>query len=127
MKIKFLLIALVFGFLSCSTLSALESDPMKVGPDIYKLKFENERVRVMEVVFVPGAKIAMHSHPDHVTTLITAGTLRLSYPDGTTKEISGNAGDVFYIPAESHAAENIGTTEVKGIVVELKEAKPMTE
>jgi quercetin dioxygenase-like cupin family protein len=47
-------------------------DPLAVGPEIYKLKFENERVRVMDITFAPGAKIDMHTHPDHIT-VITQG------------------------------------------------------
>lgn len=102
-------------------------NPLEVGPDIYSLVFENDRVRVMQVTFKPGDKIAMHSHPDHVTTFVTEGTLRLFYPDGSSKDISGKPGDSVWIPAEAHAAENIGTTEVRGIVVELKEPKAEVE
>lgn len=117
LKLSFILL----GFVLCAGRIASAEDPLTVGPDIYKLLFENDRVRVMQVTFAPGAKIAMHSHPDHVTTLTTDGTLKLFYPDGTSKELSGKAGDAIWIPAESHAAENIGTTEVKGVVIELKE------
>ena len=98
-----------------------DGDPMAVGPDIYKLKFENERVRIMEITFAPGAKIGMHTHPDHIAVITQAGKLTLSYPDGTSKDLEGKPGDSFFIPAETHAAVNSGTTEVKGIVIELKE------
>lgn len=121
MKKIFLLTLLLFILALGAGRIALAQNPLEVGPDIYKLVFENERVRVMEVSFQPGDKIAMHSHPDHVTTFVTEGTLKLFYPDGSTKDISGKPGDSFWIPAETHAAENIGTTEVRGIVVELKE------
>jgi len=125
MKNRFcLIVPVVFGLLFLQTSLSLADDPLTVGPDVYKLKFENDRVRVMEIAFVPGAKIATHSHPDHTATFVTAGTLKLTYPDGTSKDISGNPGDTIFIPAETHAAENIGTTEVKGIVVELKESRP---
>lgn len=123
MKKLFPLIILLLSILSVSRI-ALAQNPLEVGPGIYTLLFENERVRVMQVTFQPGDKIAMHSHPDHVTTFVTEGTLMLTYPDGSTKEISGKPGDSFWIPAEAHAAENTGTTEVRGIVVELKEPKP---
>jgi beta-alanine degradation protein BauB len=103
---------------------AMADDPLTVGPDIYKLLFENDRVRVMQVTFAPGAKIAMHSHPDHVTTIISGGTLKLSYLDGSSKELAGKPGDAVWIPAEAHAAENIGTTEVVAVVTELKELAP---
>jgi quercetin dioxygenase-like cupin family protein len=113
----FALAALVFAR------AGFAQNPLEVGPDIYSLVFENDRVRVMQVTFKPGDKIAMHSHPDHVTTFLTEGTLRLFYPDGSSKDISGKPGDSVWIPAEAHAAENIGTTEVRGIVIELKEPK----
>ena len=98
------------------------ADPLVVGPDVYKFVFENERVRVLMVDFAPGAKIAMHSHPDHLVYILSGGKLVLSYPDGTTKDMEGKAGDALWIPAESHAAENVGGTEVKGLVIELKES-----
>lgn len=119
--VKLIIGLFILGFIS-TTSPVFADDPLVVGPHIYKLKFENEKVRVMEVTFKPGDKIDMHSHPDHYTYLITDGKLKLSYPDGSTKDLEGMAGDGFWIPAESHAAENVGTTEVKGLVIELKEA-----
>jgi len=125
MKKSFKLLSIavfMLGALICAR-AGFAQNPLEVGPDVYKLLFENDRVRVMEVMFKPGDKIAMHSHPDHVTTFVTEGTLRLFYPDGTSKDISGKPGDSVWIPAETHAAENIGTTDVRGIVIELKEPK----
>ena len=103
--------------------AAFAQDPLEVGPDVYKFKFENDRVRVMDVTFVPGASIAMHSHPDHFAYVISGGKLILSYPDGTSKEVDAKDGDVLWINAESHAAKNPGETEIKLLVVELKEPK----
>jgi len=116
------LILLVVGLITLTATLSVAQDPLEVGPDIYKLLFENERVRVMEITFKPGDKIGTHSHPDHMAYLLTDGKLLLSYPDGTTKDLDGKAGEVIWINAETHAAENVGTTEVKGVVIELKEA-----
>ncbi len=115
--IVFLGTALVFA--AKTVLAA--GDPLAVGPEIYKLKFENERVRIMEITFAPGAKIDMHTHPDHIAVITQAGKLTLSYPDGTTKDMEGKVGDAFFIPAETHGAVNSGDSEVKGVVIELKE------
>ena len=105
----------------------LAQDPLEVAPNMYKLLSENDRVRIMEVTSKPNDTVAMHSHPDHVAVFITDGTLTLSYPDGSFKEASGKAGEAMWIPAESHAAKNTGTTEVKIVVIELKEpAQPHT-
>src|SRR5262245_27258315 len=101
--------------------SAPAQDPLKVGPDIYKLVFENQYVRVMEVTFKPGAKIEMHSHPDHLVYIISGEGLTLKYPDGQTKKMASKPGEAVWIKAEKHAAENTGTSEVRGLVVELKD------
>ncbi len=114
---------ILLAFLLFSTAApAFAKDPLEVAPNIYKLKFENERVRVMELDIKPGEKIPEHSHPDHFVYILNAGKLRLSYPDGTSKEVEGKAGEVKWIPAETHATENIGGTELSAVVVELKPA-----
>ena len=99
---------------------ASAQDPLKVGPDVYKLKFENERVRVLEVTFAPGGKIGMHSHPDHVGYVLTSGKLRIASKGGEPRETELKAGDPIWIPAETHQAENVGKTELKIVIVELK-------
>jgi quercetin dioxygenase-like cupin family protein len=112
--------ALFVGGLAVSF--ALAQDPMQVGPNIYKLLFENERVRVFEVRFKPGERIALHSHPDHVVYVLDDGKLKLSYPDGKAVEVVLKAGQTLWIPAETHAAENVGSTDAHSLVVELKES-----
>ena len=101
---------------------ALAQDPMQVGPHIYKLLFENERGRVFEVRFKPGEKIALHAHPDHVVYVFGDGKLPLSSPDGRAVEVVLKAGQTLWIPAETHAAENVGSTDAHSLVVELKES-----
>jgi quercetin dioxygenase-like cupin family protein len=101
---------------------AVAQDPMQVGPTIYKLLFENERVRVFEVHFKPGEKIALHSHPDHVVYVFGDGKLKLSSPDGKSVEVGLKAGQTLWIPAETHAAENVGSTDAHSLVVDLKES-----
>jgi quercetin dioxygenase-like cupin family protein len=100
---------------------ALAQDPLKVAPDMYKLLSENDRIRVMEVTFAPGGKIAKHSHPDHMAYAVSGGKLRISKPDGTSQDLDAKTGDVFWLPAETHWGENIGETTIRILVVELKE------
>lgn len=98
-------------------------DPLKVAPNMYKLLFENERVRVMEVTFKPGEKIAEHSHPDHYVYVLSAGKLKITAGE-TVTDADLAVGQVLWIPAETHWAVNTGTTEVKALVTELKEPAP---
>ena len=99
-------------------------DPLAVAPHMYKLLFENERVRVMEVTFNPGDSIMPHSHPDHHVYVVTGGKLRISKPGGTSADADLKPGDVLYIAAETHWAKNTGTTPIRLVVNELKEPRP---
>jgi quercetin dioxygenase-like cupin family protein len=94
-------------------------DPVTVGPTVYRVVLDNERVRVLEARFQPGQKIGPHSHPDHVVVVTSAGKLTLINAEGT-QELDGKAGDTFYISAGTHSAENTGTTEFVCVVTELK-------
>jgi quercetin dioxygenase-like cupin family protein len=105
--------------------TAIAQDPIKVGPNIYKKIFENDRVRMLEVTFAPGDSIAMHSHPDHAVYTVTGGTLRVTTSDGKTQVAELKAGDPIWFSAVTHAAKNIGRTPLKLLVVELKEKAPM--
>lgn len=103
------------------TASAWAQDPLEVAdPETYQLKFENERVRVMELNLKPGSSIPEHSHPDHFVYILSGGKLKLTHPDGTVAEVEGKEGQVMWLPAETHSTVNIGDTEVKAVVVELK-------
>jgi quercetin dioxygenase-like cupin family protein len=104
---------------ACFCAPALAQDPAKVGPDIYKCNFENERVRVCEVTFKPGARMGAHSHPDHVVYALTAGKIEIT-KDGKPQVVDITPGQVLYMPAETHSGANVGTTEIKLVITELK-------
>ncbi len=100
-------------------------DPIKVGPNNYKSIFENDRVRALEVTFKPGEKIMMHSHPDHFAYALTDGMLKITSSEGKAVDVVAKQGQLFWMDAQSHAAENPGKTEFRLLVVELKEPKAM--
>jgi len=95
-------------------------DPLAVGGDVYKKVFENDAVRVMEVTFAVGTKIAMHTHPDHFAYVMKGGSIRITNEAGKVTDAALIPGQVLWIDAETHAAENTGTTELKILVTELK-------
>ncbi len=95
-------------------------DPAQVGPDIYKVVTENDQVRAFEVTFAPGAKIALHQHPDHVAYALTDGKLTIMGQDGAPQEIDLKAGQAMFLQAQAHAAENKTDKEIKALVVELR-------
>src|SRR2546427_12364690 len=118
MKMKmFLSMAVILCFL---TLHLAAQDPVKAAPAAFKEKLNNEHVRVIEYHSKPGDKEGMHSHAAGVIYVIKGGKLKFVNSDGTTKEVEFKTGDVLWRDAVTHTAENIGTTEMKAILVEQK-------
>lgn len=97
-------------------------DPAVVAKDVYKLKLENDRVRVFDVRFEPGQRAEMHNHPDHVVYVFDDANLRLTGPDGKSQDVAVKAGQTIFLPAGPHAAENIGAKPAHNLVIELKPA-----
>jgi beta-alanine degradation protein BauB len=95
------------------------SDPMNVASNVYKLLDENDKVRVLEVVFKPGDIAKMHHHPDHVVYALKGGKAKFT-SGGRTQEMEIKTGSVIFLDAQDHEAQNIGDTTLDLIVVELK-------
>lgn len=103
---------------------AHEQDAVQLSPQFYTVKLENDRVRVLEFRFKPGDKEPLHSHIPYVVYFNSSGTIRTATPGGMPVVTSVKPGDTSYRDALSHTTENIGTTEVQALIVELKSAKP---
>jgi quercetin dioxygenase-like cupin family protein len=112
-------LAFVIGLLLLSS-TAFAQDPLVVNAKTLRLKFENARVRVLESTLKPGEKENLHSHPSYVIYVIDGGKLRNHAADGKISESEFKAGDVIYRDPLTHWAENIGTTTIHIILVELK-------
>ncbi len=96
------------------------ADPAKVASNVYKLAMENDRVRVFDVKFKPGDKAVMHGHPDHVVFVLEGGTNRLTFPDGKSRDFDLQAGQALWIDAGQHETVNVGKSNVRLLVLELK-------
>jgi len=114
-------LAVVIGLLVLLPQVAFAQDPLVVNAKTLRLKFENARVRVLEATLKPGEKENLHSHPGYLFYVIDGGTMRNHTADGKVSESEFKAGDVIYRDPLTHWAENIGTTTIHLILVELKE------
>jgi quercetin dioxygenase-like cupin family protein len=131
MKRRKLLLLLLLSLAACGPLlmaatgaaqSSLDPalDPAVVNAEMEHVKLENSQVRVIEGVLPPGAKEKMHSHPAFVTYVIAGGRIRNNFADGKVVEAELKTGDVLYREPQTHWVENIGTTTLHFLVMELK-------
>ena len=102
--------------------AASAQDPAVVNAKTIRVALENSRVRVLEARLQPGEQEAMHSHPAYVVYVIAGGKIRNHGADGKVSESELKTGDTLYREPLTHWAENIGTTSMHLILVELKDA-----
>jgi quercetin dioxygenase-like cupin family protein len=96
-----------------------EMDPLVAASNVYKFLNENDKVRVLEVIYKPGDVAKMHHHPDHVVYALKGGKVSFS-SGGKTQEMEIKAGSVLFLDMQDHEVKNIGNTTLDLIVMELK-------
>lgn len=98
-------------------------DVLAASPDNFRLVLENDRVRVLEYTLLPGKRDRRHTHPKRVAHVISGGKLRVHFPDGRHFDFDEKTGDSSWgEPSPLHDTENIGTTPIRILLVEVKEA-----
>lgn len=115
---------MLLAALGVGTETALAQDAAKTEPRSYKVLFENAKCRVLEYVSRPGigvCGIGKHSHPDHVTVTLTPAKVKLTTEDGKVQVKQIPAGAAFWDPASTHAAENIGGSGSRMVLIEIKD------
>ena len=111
---------LAFSTLLVSTGAVFAQDPAVVNSTTVRVKLDNDGVRTLEAVLKPGDKESLHSHPVSVIYVISGGKVRNHTSDGKVTESELVSGSVAYREPVTHWAENIGTTTIHLILVELK-------
>ncbi len=105
---------------SAGTGAAQSLDPAVVNAGMEHVRLENSHVRAIEGVLRPGDKEQMHSHPAFVVYVIAGGKIRNNFADGKVVEARLKTGDVLYRKSQTHWVQNIGTTTIHFLAVELK-------
>jgi uncharacterized RmlC-like cupin family protein len=62
----------------------------------------------------------MHYHPDSVAVFVTDHLVQMTMPDGSSNEISADAGDALFIPGGQHLPKNISNSAWELVLVDLK-------
>ena len=113
----------IFGAAAAMTTVAIaqgELDPLKLSPQLYTARLENDYVRAYEYRIGPGVKDPMHAHPHGLVYIIAGGKLRSTSPDGSVTDSELKAGDLTWREGLHHSLENVGSSEVHALSIELK-------
>lgn len=101
---------------------SVASDNLDVGTAVW---FENDRVRVWEILLQPGERGPFHSHTtNYFWTVVEAGRGLQRFDDGTFAVRDYEVGDTKFLEhtpetALVHDLENVGDTTLRFVTVEL--------
>lgn len=99
------------------------TDPVVSNPNLYRVLFENERVRVLEYRDHPGDQTTPHHHPDSV--MVTCSSFRrLISSGGNELEVALAPFEARWLDEQNHAGHNVGDSDTHAIFIELKEPAP---
>lgn len=103
-----------------------QNEALTAAPQHHTLLFENDEVRVLTVTIPPGVKEPMHAHryasviydeqPSHLVEYLSDGTR-------ADRGVRPQGGARFLPIGPPHALENVGTTPLRIVRVELKKAR----
>jgi hypothetical protein len=113
----------VTGFTALAAAEALKLDPAVVNAKTAHVKFENDRVRVLEAVLQPGDKgeVALAPRVRDLRSRRREDAQPRCRRDDVRRGIRDGPDDLPRAP--DSLAENIGTTTVHVLLVELKQPR----
>jgi hypothetical protein len=118
-RLAFVIVALA-GFVSGVLLARPDAIYSQESQKL-TVKFENDRVRALELRLKPGEGEGFHPHPQYLLYALTNYRVKNTAADGTSKIFERKAGDIFWGEPITHKGENVGDTEVRALIVELKQ------
>lgn len=89
-----------------------------------EIVLDNEHMVVTQYVSTPGHDVCgpdEHSHPAHLSILLTGAKVQLTAEDGETQHIEMPAGTTFWSEEETHLVKNTSQGVIKVLLVKLKE------
>jgi hypothetical protein len=87
-----------------------------------RVLLESGPVRVTELRVKPGGALALEGHRFQFVYMLTDGALVFTPPGKAPFELTLQSGEVSLLPSQTTQARNDGESEVRAVVVEVKEA-----
>jgi len=98
----------------------MATDAATAAPNVYRVLFENERVRLLEARVKPGESSAPHTHPNYLVYTLQGGRVTFTSGSGESADVPLEAGQAMWRDAEEHSATNQGSSDIVALLVELK-------
>ncbi len=104
-------------------------DAVIAAPGHHKVLLENDRVRVLETVILPGDETAVHTHvwPGYLYIISWSDCVRYDAQrnvvmDSKAQGIAPEVGSAIWAnPLPPHSLRNVGTGKIHVILTELKD------
>jgi hypothetical protein len=97
--------------------------PVVVRPSpLLKVEFDNDRIRVLRIRYVPHERRPVEDHPASLTIALTPAIVRVIRPDGSSSESRLSAGAVAWRDAARYAVENLSAESIELIEVGIRHA-----
>lgn len=99
----------------------LNVDIVQTSPNQARVLMENEYVRVVEYSVKPGEKDVWHTHPPRSSYVVSGGKVKVYSEKGEPKISEVKTGASSWAgQGAKHYVENIGDTDIKIILTEIK-------
>ncbi|HXQ92309.1 MAG TPA: hypothetical protein VN739_04835 [Nitrososphaerales archaeon] len=85
-----------------------------------KVLLDNDRVKIIEIKLSVGEKMPMHTHSAYVAYTMNPAKVKFTFPDGSSRIAEIAKGQATYSDGITHEIENIGSTDVLNLDIELK-------
>ena len=118
-------LAAVVVVASALAVRAIAQDRATVVPGM-KVLLENDCVRVQYHDVGVGQTVPMHSHPNYVVYTLKSFKARIRLKDGTQRISQRKAGEAYWNQPITHSVENLGSTPIHNLIVELKSGSSCT-
>jgi hypothetical protein len=83
----------------------------------FKLEFKNDSVQVVRITIGPHEQIPMHDVTPRVVVLLTDQDLKLTFPNGESREEHHKAGESMWVSGGRHIGENLSDRPIEFIAV----------
>jgi quercetin dioxygenase-like cupin family protein len=96
-------------------------DIVQTSPNQARVLMENEQVRIVEYFIKPGDKDVWHTHPPRSSYVVAGGKVKVYTENAEPKISEVKTGTSSWADQGSkHYVENVGETDIKIILTEIK-------